>query len=298
MPRAIYNLQFEQPRNNSLGAQLKEIINFLIFIDQNPKAENLILNLRKISFVHPLFVLSLASITNFIRSYGIRVSIDKKITEFCSAYLKAISFPDGIRPDKLENWENILRRYENRNYMPIINFPSDKSDENSTIRENLISQINHLINTKLQLSPVYETAVSYLISEITDNIIEHAGNDRGWLMVQYYPNTLYLDICIIDNGKTILGSYQDHGISHITSDITAVEKALLGISTKGIERGTGLRSSKAISINGLAGDFALFSGHALFYKNRITHLPVAWPGTFVAIRIKKGVENFSIYNYI
>jgi hypothetical protein len=51
-------------------------------------------------------------------------------------------------------------------------------------------------------------------------------------------------------------------------------------------------------MDGLEGDFVLYSGNALYFKNRITSLPVRWPGTFVAIRIKSRVNSFSIYNFI
>lgn len=117
-------------------------------------------------------------------------------------------------------------------------------------------------------------------------------------MVQYYPNTLYLDICIIDTGKIILGSYFDNGRDDVKDDTTAIEKALQGISTKSIERGTGLRSSRAISMDGLEGDLVLYSGHAMYFKKSINYLPIRWPGTFVAIRIKSRVKNFSIYNFV
>lgn len=117
-------------------------------------------------------------------------------------------------------------------------------------------------------------------------------------MVQYYPSPVYLDIYIIDTGKTVWGSYKDNFIKGAVNDSEALDLALTGISTKSQERGTGLRTSNAISSLGLQGDFALFSGNALFFRNKILTLPVSWPGTFVAMRIKKGIENFSIYSYV
>jgi len=139
--------------------------------------------------------------------------------------------------------------------------------------------------------------VSYLISEITDNIVEHSGKDRGWILTQYYKNTKYLDICIIDTGKTILGSYKAHNFT-FKDDAQALQSALEGISTKSNERGTGIRTSKTISLLGLKGDFAIYSGYALYYKDKIVNLPVPWTGTFVAMRIKEGIQNFSIYSYV
>lgn len=298
MPDKVYDLQFEQPRNNLLGTQLKEVIDFINFIDKNPLAKNIIVNLKNIRFVQPTFILSLAVLSDILGKKGSTLTFNQPVDGLCTSYLNRINFPSGIRPDKISSWADILRKYESRTYLPIINFPTDRSEINSNIRERLLSQLNLLIKTKLRLDPEYEGAVSYLISEITDNIIEHSGYDRGWLMVQYYPTTLYLDICIIDTGKTILGSYRDHGRSEITSDTIALENALQGLSTKSDDRGTGLRTSRAISMDGLEGDFVLFSGHALYYRKSISYLPVKWPGTFVAMRIKNGIKKFSIYNFI
>jgi len=179
-----------------------------------------------------------------------------------------------------------------------LNFSTEKGDIPTTIRERVLSKINTLVNDNLNLDNNYEAAVSYLISEITDNIVEHSGIDRGWLLIQYYPTTEYLDICIIDTGKTLLGSYKDHNVKDIDTHEKALNAAIQGISTKDVERGTGIRTSKAISSLGLKGDFTIFSGSSIYFNNRIINLEVEWPGTFVAIRIKKGIENFSIYTYV
>ena len=298
MPDKSYILQFEQPRNNNLGAQLKEIIDFIRFINENPQAKNIIISLTNIRFVQPTFILALAALSDSLGKRGSALAIDQPAEGLCTSYLNKIKFPMGIKPDELISWESKLKKYRYKTFLPIINFPTDKSEVNSSVRERLFSQLNFLIRDRLNLESDYENAVSYLISEISDNIIEHSGDERGWLMVQYYPNTLYLDICIVDTGKTILGSYLDSGRSDIKDDTTAIEKALEGISTKSIERGTGLRTSRAISMDGLEGDFVLYSGHALYFKKCINYLPIRWPGTFVAIRIKRRVLNFSIYNFV
>jgi hypothetical protein len=298
MPGSVYNLEFDQPRGCSFGAQLKEIIDFLTFLQENPSTKTLVLNLGKLEFVHPLFILPLAAISDQLKKKGIEITIKLPLHKRCFSYIKKVKFPLGLQPDVLPAWGNYLKRFEGKNYIPIINFPTDKGEANSTTREKLLSGINLLIKRSLELDVEYESAISYLISEITDNIIEHSNNPRGWLLTQYYPTTQYLDICIIDTGKTILGSYKDHGVHEIDNDEVALENALQGLSTKSIERGSGLRTSKAISLLGLKGDFAVFTGNALYYRDKILTLPVSWSGTFVAMRIKKGVQNFSLYSYV
>ena len=298
MENVPYTIGLNQPRRNDIGAQLNEVIRFLNLLKINPTALKVDINLSRIKFVFPLFVLTVASLAEHLKKSGIKLSIISTSNPDCASYLDKIHFPSGMKPDAIPDWGNVLNSYRGKSYLPIINFSSDRNPEPSTIRERLISKINSLIQENLRLDENYVNAVSYLISEITDNIIEHSGEERGWMMVQYYPSPEYLDICIIDTGKTILGSYIDHGFKGAETDSQALESALAGISTKDKERGTGLRTSNAISTLGLEGDFALFSGSALFFKNKIFNLPVAWPGTFVAMRIKQGVKNFSIYSYV
>lgn len=298
MPGLRYILEFNQPKGNSFGAQLNEIIKFLTFLQNNPSPGTITLDLRRLEFVHPLFILPLAILHNNLIANGIVLNIARPKRDRCFSYLRKIKFPEGIRPDLLPNWEKSLKHYLGKNYFPIISFTTDKTPEHEKIIEKLLSEINRLLKDNLNLDVDSMEGISYLISEITDNILQHSETHRGWLLIQYYPNTEYLDICIIDSGKTILGSYRDHKIKGINNDSIAIEKAIQGISTKGNERGSGIRTSVAISLSGLQGDFALFSGKSMYYKEKILNLPVTWTGTFVAMRIKKNVRGFSIYNYL
>ena len=191
-----------------------------------------------------------------------------------------------------------MDQYKNKNYLPIINFSTNRDIQATEFREKLISKINALIKENLDLDEKYESAISYLISEMSDNIIEHSGVENGWLSMQYYPTTQYSDLCIIDTGKTILGSYQDHDFKNIDNDEKALKAAIDGISTKDLGRGSGIRTTKAIASIGLSGDFLIYSGGTIYYRNRIINLNTDWHGTIIAIRIKKGIQNFSLYNYV
>lgn len=294
----VYELTFEQPKGSALGAQLSEVIDFLEFIEQFSESQNLIkINLSEIKFIHPLFALALSSLISHLQDKGNESIIDSPNSTACTKYLDLINFPDGLRPDETINWKKVLNKYRGRNYMPIVNFSTLRDSKNSYITNQVLSKINWLIKENLQLDAPYESAVGYLISEITDNIIEHSGVERGWLLTQYYPTTEYLDICIIDTGKSLLGSYKDAG-QEIYTDENAIDNALKGISTKSPDRGTGIPTSRSISKGGLEGDFALFSGRSLFYNDNIINLHVSWPGTFVAMRIKKSVEGFNFYSHV
>jgi len=54
MGKKIYNLVFEQPTGSSLGAQLKEVIDFLNFLQSHPDEKEFVISLSDIRFVHPL----------------------------------------------------------------------------------------------------------------------------------------------------------------------------------------------------------------------------------------------------
>jgi len=54
----------------------------------------------------------------------------------------------------------------------------------------------------------------------------------GWIMFQNYQLKGYLDICIVDNGLGLLGSYQQSGMFQIIDHQMAIERALNGLSTK------------------------------------------------------------------
>ncbi|HUX59012.1 MAG TPA: hypothetical protein VMV77_18715 [Bacteroidales bacterium] len=87
MPGSVYNLEFDQPRGCSFGAQLKEIIDFLTFIHENPAVTSLIINLKKIKFVHPLFILPLAALTDQLEKKGIKIAIRLPLHQRCFSYV-------------------------------------------------------------------------------------------------------------------------------------------------------------------------------------------------------------------
>jgi len=58
----------------------------------------------------------------------------------------------------------------------------------------------------------------------------------GWIMFQNYQLKGYLDICIVDNGLGLLGSYQQSGMFQIIDHQMAIERALNGLSTKALLR--------------------------------------------------------------
>jgi hypothetical protein len=123
-------------------------------------------------------------------------------------YLSTIQFPSGFKPDLEDNWEFRLKQYRNKNYLPLINFNTLPFETEVINRNNVFSHANTIIKNIAKLPTNYYSGISYLISELSDNVIDHAEIKRGWLSFQYYPTRQYIDFCIGDTGIGLLGSYK------------------------------------------------------------------------------------------
>ena len=144
-----------------------------------------------------------------------------------------------------------------------------------------------------------------------DNIREHSSADKGFVFSQYLQNERCLNICIADNGITVLGSYYKTNkyleIIHNNPAI-ALSQALSGLSTKSTERGFGLSSSKRMLVQGLKGAFFVISGNAFYrydlkFSEKEQIIPLNedyyWKGTIILIKIPIPIpEEFNFYNYL
>ncbi len=113
-----------------------------------------------------------------------------------------------------------------------------------------------------------KSPLSYLFSELIDNILEHSGSNYGYLFSQKVKNDLY--IAIADSGKTIYGSYidtQKHLDRIRDNEAEALKIANEGFSTKNRpdaeNRGYGISQSRKMIVNGLKGAFFMLSGNGL-----------------------------------
>ena len=123
----------------------------------------------------------------------------------------------------------------------------------------------------LHLSQEHAEPISYIVSELVRNVLEHAQTEQGaFVAAQYYKksNTIRLGIC--DGGIGITKSIQ--GSHHVTNDLQAVRMALTpGITgTTAREGGTEQNAGAGLffvkSIAAVNRDFfGIYSGTA-FYK--------------------------------
>lgn len=154
--------------------------------------------------------------------------------------------------------------------------------------------------------------IKLFVAEITDNIKEHSKAQKGLLYYWRPPGKNVIDVCIADNGISILGSYVQKNlyIDRIgDSDAKAIALAKDGYSTKNLpeaeNRGYGISKNINMITNGLNGSMYILSGSALMLCNKgskiILSMPeqTEWSGTLVFAEIPlKMPENFNIYEYI
>jgi hypothetical protein len=154
--------------------------------------------------------------------------------------------------------------------------------------------------------------IKLFVAEITDNIKEHSIAQNGLLYYWCPKGKNVIDICIADNGISILGSYVQKNlyIDRIgDSDAKAIALAKDGYSTKNLpdaeNRGYGISKNINMITNGLNGSMYILSGSALMICNkgskRILSMPeqTEWSGTLVFAEIPlKTPERFNIYEYI
>jgi hypothetical protein len=280
-------------REDKIGEQLLSIQYFLNELKSHHSDDAI--DSSELRFIPPLFSVFLSAIFEKENLY---------LLETDNSYFKTIHFPKGLKPDKTQNWDSILECYLKKSYIPLIHFSTLQEQEISEERNNVISKVNQLICKIAKLPINYLSCISYLISEITDNIVDHSGAERGWISYQYFPNKGFIDICIADSGFGLLESYKSYkgvkDFSTIQTHKDAIHQAILGNSTKHLnERGFGLHTSRELLIEGLKGKFIYFSGNALMVNRDLLDFQCNFKGTLMFVRIPCSNldKGLSVHNY-
>jgi anti-sigma regulatory factor (Ser/Thr protein kinase) len=267
---------------------------------------SVVLDLSHHKFCYPLTLLPIAAYYHKL----LQVVSDVKINyPSKDSYLTTIHFPACLEvSDTFDQsyLENILDRFTQKTYIPLIQFSTSASATMLTKRSLLNRTLHAIIDQNLEskLKNEYINGVNFLVSESVGNILDHAESPFGYVGLQVYPQKGYMDICIADTGQTILGSYARAGFDEVTDDEQALRKALSGQSVKAIDdgRGFGIRKSKDMVINGLNGYFLLWSGKSLYLSKRGKAQLInrsasseAFGGTLVGMRIQ--IDN-STFRYL
>ena len=290
----------QQPKDDTLGSSILKLLEVLRQLDNVQLGDTIVIDITKISFATPVLILPLSSIIANLQNSGHDVTIQGG-----SSYLQTVLFPNGFNALDRENWADSLNYYRTGTYLPICQIPAGESE--TGIRDRLLTVFGSIMLQQLNITGQLLTAIRYLISETMDNIVEHARVSNGWIMVQNYPSKCFLDICILDRGVGIRGSYINNHIGEIPNDQIALRQAINGQSTKQIAetRGYGINTSRRMLVDGIKGKFFLFSGSAFYiYTNdleQITPLErfYSWKGTMLALRVPRDIPaNFDYTSYL
>ena len=180
-------------------------------------------------------------------------------------------------------------------YVPIMYLPEDERDA-----RDIISKLQILYGNGKDYGGI--NAFNFLIDELIDNIYTHSDFSVASVMAQRYEKKGFVEISIFDDGISIPGCFEKHGI--ILDDCTAVIKAVNGLSTKSKTRGFGLNSTTNIYVNGLSGELLLVSRNGALYKNqkeeKLFNLTSGYDlsGTLISIRVPYPVPEVDIHAYI
>lgn len=137
-----------------------------------------------------------------------------------------------------------------------------------------------------------KAGVNLIVYEMLTNIYKHSEFNNAYILCQKYPNVNKLDICMIDDGVTIPGSFEDYNINFI-NDTEAIFDAINGKNTdkEGYQlHGRGLNTTASITSLAFGEEMLVASrngvctvnpkGVKLWYKN----MPIIH-GTFIALRV-------------
>lgn len=274
------------------------------------KPASIKVDFSKCKFTTPFIIGGVVSLMETQKEKGVEVEYAfNEDNQNLKSYIDTICFPEGFdyRSYKNEELDEILLPYQEKTYIPLFLFPTSIQESETKLREKILSTVNSIFKKQLNLSGKILQAIYYLVDELSQNIVDHSGSEKGIVFAQYYPTKNYMDICISDYGKGLLQSYVDSGKHNPSSDEEAINFAVFGKSTKDLpeSRGFGISSSRKMLVEGLKGKFFIFSGTSFFYQNvekeELISLPdiVSFSGCFVALRVPiLDNDNFNFYKYV
>ncbi len=149
-----------------------------------------------------------------------------------------------------------------------------------------------------------EKAFKMLIGELVDNVQEHSEFSKAYVEGQIYKKKGFTELCILDNGKSIPGSFKEHG-KPFKNDVDAIVQAIRGVTTKpGDERGTGLGFVSNLITKGLCGEAFISSGDGFIYLGKdgkgliFNDSRIHYKGTIVALRMPYIAKKVDVYDFI
>lgn len=280
--------------------------NFLIkVIAETESAETVLWDFADVQFLHPFFLAPLAIYKNTSGRNVECINISLRM----QSYLNSICFDRMLHfeSDNRNEINDVMSKYVEKTYFPLCSFAmtdANKDTFGSILQQMLVKQAG--------IQTGGRSSLSYLISELFDNIYEHSQSKNGYVFSQFLEREGYINLCIADTGINIFNSYKNAGKyqNEINNDETeALILANEGYSTKNRpeaeNRGYGISTSKKMLVEGLKGSFFMLSGGAFHRYEAGTNDYIdlkgkfSWNGTIILLRIPvKTPQGFNYIDYL
>ena len=280
--------------------------NYLIKVIAETEAADAVLwDFADVTFLHPFFLAPLAIYKNTSGKDIKCINMSLRI----QAYLNSICFDRMLFFDqeKREDVEAVMQKYTDKTFLPLCSFAMTNANKDafgSIMKAILMKQTN--------IGQKGNSSLSYLISELLDNIYEHSQSPYGYQFSQYSEKEGVINLCIADTGISIAGSFEKAGLYQEEIDGNEAEALKLaneGYSTKNRpeaeNRGYGISTSKAMLVNGMKGAFFMLSGGAFHrYENGANYYIdlknlFRWNGTIILMRIPIVLpDDFNYIDYL
>lgn len=141
-------------------------------------------------------------------------------------------------------------------------------------------------------------SINFLLYELLINIYKHSKFNNAFIQINTSPNNDEIEICIIDDGIGIIGSFNEESIKY-ENDSDAIFKSINGTTTdkeKFNLHGRGLNTSARIATLGFNGNMLIASGKGICDINsngaKTYYNPIEINGTFILLKLNnKKVDN-------
>ena len=200
--------------------------------------------------------------------------------------------------------DRVLNKRETSTTKPFVNLPTSKEEF-----------LEHEIPTKIAEKINEKYGGGYTIKcigeEIIGNIYNHTPMEKGYAnqgysFAQEYVSLPILDICVMDDGLSIPGNFENHGLE-FKNDCDAISKAIAGVTTAENEtgdprysRGWGLWTVLRLVVEGNGGEALIVSRQGCLHilnKNHYNYYMLnnnnIFKGTLISLRLRdRLVENY------
>ena len=263
-------------------------------------------------FVSPITLMTMISLSCAGNALAHKVVLPTSTKGAIAGFASALAYPTAfdlgsIMPDDLHE---ALGHFARKNYHPIIQLTLQSGVGFDCTLSFLDKHHGILVRNQLHAlglpSKIYE-AISYMVEELTQNLLQHSRAEKGLMAMQIYPELGFMDFGFSDNGNGFLSSYKQsfRPYPEVVDDETAMRAALDQKSTKNqpTSTGFGLYTTRQMLCHSLGGQFFMWSGKAYYLNNRSMEkygtMPYSWPGSLTILRIPTTLpEGFDVNNYV